>query len=106
MRQRCQLSTKIRFIFGPSDINHGKFRTQRGGKFSKQIIEIITVSDSGRKAQPIFIISGMHIMASWFQLVEPQHCDGAVKLQRLTKSSWFPKYAVVFLFQNGSIGKC
>eukprot|EP00171_Calliarthron_tuberculosum_P005441 IDg5441t1 len=91
--------------FSSMQNHHGRFRGQRAGKTKKYITAVVVVSESDCFALPLFIVSGKHVMRSWFEPLTATECSEDPRLQWMTRPSWMPDDAVVLMSENGSNDK-
>lgn len=72
---------------------------------SKHIIEVISISASGRIYPPFFIVAGKRISSDlWFPETSNFRSPPHVIIVRLTKPNWFPlDKTVVKVSENGSM---
>lgn len=90
-------------VFSPSGSHHGGSRAQRGTKSNKHVTALVAVSASGRRAPPLFIVSGKRIMESWFEPLDAFQVGDCKQLQWLSVPNWFPQDAVILMSENGSM---
>eukprot|EP00171_Calliarthron_tuberculosum_P004748 IDg4748t1 len=54
---------------------------KRGGKSSKHMTAVVAVSAYSRRAPPLYIVSGKHIMQPWFELLSAaEHINKFVRI--------------------------
>lgn len=89
--------------FCPSGSIQGRSRAQRGRKSSRHDSALVPISASGRRAPPMFVVSGKRMMKSWFEPLEKSQVGDRKELQWLAAPRWFPDDAVILMSDNGSM---
>lgn len=92
-------------VFGASDTHHGRAVAQVNVRGGKHVTALVPISASGRRAPPVFIVTGKNIMSNWFHPLAAQQSGVDEHQLWLTQKNWFPDDALFLMTESGSMEK-